>query len=171
MMKIVTERLIIRSLCEADYPEVERILNDVQKSCFGGGRGFLNWLISQYAAMDITTGLLSFGIFERRTGTFIGTIGVGDHDDLHEPEIFYHLSPEHRGRGYATEAAKAVTSWAFETYDIEYLIGTAAVDNVSSQHVLERCGYQFIEVRSLLVHVTAERYDFKYYRYDRNKMS
>lgn len=166
-MKVFTERLMIRNLCEADYPEFERSLNDVQKSCFGSGKGFLNWLISQYAAMDVANGLLSFGIFEIQTGKFIGTIGVGDHDDLHEPEIFYHLLPEYRGYGYATEAAKEVTRWALESYQIEYLIGTVAIDNVKSQHVLERCGYQFIEERSLLVHVTNERYDFKYYRYYR----
>ncbi|MCI9068305.1 MAG: GNAT family N-acetyltransferase [Lachnospiraceae bacterium] len=169
VMKILTERLMIRDLCEADHPEFERTLNDVQKSCFGSGMGFLNWLISQYSAMDITNGLLSFGIFERRTEKFIGTIGVGDHYDLHEPELFYHLLPEHRGHGFATEAAKEVTRWALENYEIEYLIGTAAIDNVRSQHVLERCSYQFVEVRSLSVHVTNERYDFKYYRYYRMK--
>lgn len=166
-MKRLTERLIIRDLCEADWPEFERTLNDVQKSCFGNGKGFLNWLISQYPAMDIANGLLSFGIFEKQSEKFMGTIGVGDHDDLHEPEIFYHLLPECRGYGFAVEAAKEVTRWALETFDIAYLIGTAATDNIKSQHVLERCGYQFVEVRSLLVHVTNERYDFKYYRHDR----
>lgn len=75
--------------------------------------------------MDITNGLLSFGFFE----------------------IFYHLLPEHRGYGFATEAVKEVTGWALENYNIEYLIGTAATDNFKSQHVLERCGYQFVEVR------------------------
>lgn len=166
-MKRLTERLIIRDLCEADWPEFERTLNDVQKSCFGNGKGFLNWLISQYPAMDITNGLLSFGIFEKQSEKFVGTIGVGDHDDLHEPEIFYHLLPECRGYGFAAEAAREVTRWALENFDIAYLIGTAATDNIKSQHVLERCGYQFVEVRSLLVHVTNERYDFKYYRHDR----
>ena len=119
--------------------------------------------------MDIQNGLLSFGMFEKKTGAFLGTIGVGRHDDLHEPEIFYHLLPEYRGNGFVTEAAKEITQWALETYDVPYLIGTAAVDNVKSQHVLERCGYQLIDVRSLLVHVTNERYDFKYYRYYKTK--
>ncbi len=166
-MKLLTERLIIRNLCEADYPEFERTLNAAQKNAFGSGEGFLRWVISQYDAMDITSGLLSFGIFERQTGQFVGTIGVGDHDDLHEPEIFYHLLPEQRGKGFATEAAKEVTRWALESFHIDYLIGTAAVDNVKSQRVLERCGYQLIGARSLLVHVINERYDFKYYRYDK----
>lgn len=164
-MEIVTERLVIRTLCGADYPEFEQILNDAQKSAFGDGRGFLNWLISQYPKMDIINGLISLGIFEKQTGKFIGTAGAGKHDDLHEPEIFYHLLPEYRGYGFAAEAVKEITGWTLENYDIPYLIGTVAVDNIKSQHVLERCGYQFVDTRSLLVHVTNERYDFKYYRY------
>ena len=119
--------------------------------------------------MDIINGLISFGIFEKQSGKLVGTIGAGQHDDLHETEIFYHLLPEHRGYGYATEAAKAVTEWALCNYDIPYIIGTAAVENVKSQRVLERCGYQFIDERTLLVHVTDERYDFRYYRYYNTK--
>ena len=168
-MKLITERLVIRDLCEADYPEFERSLNEVQKTCFGSGKGFLDWLISQYPERDIVNGLLSFGIFEKQTGTFLGTVGAGRHDDLHEPEIFYQLLPEYQGHGYATEAAKKVTEWALEQYPIPYLIGTVGVENVKSQHVLERCGYQLIDTRSLLVHVTNERYDFKYYRFYKTK--
>ena len=164
-MKLLTKRLVIRDLCEADYPQFERILNDAQKSAFGSGKGFLKWLISQYADMDISGGSLSFGIFERQTGKFAGIVGVGDHDDLHEPEIFYHLLPEQRGKGFASEAAGKITEWALENYNIEYLIGTAAIDNLKSQRVLERCGYRFIEARSLLIHITNERRDFNYYRY------
>ncbi len=117
-MKLLTERLIIRNLYETDYPEFERILNATQKSVFGNGKRFLNWVISQYDTMDITNGLLSFGMFERQTEKFVGTIGVGDHDDLNEPEIFYHLLPEQQGNGFATEAAKEVTRWALENYNI-----------------------------------------------------
>lgn len=164
-MELLTRRLVIRSLCEADYPEFERVLNDVQKSCFGSGKGFLDWVISQYSAMDISNGLLSFGIFEKQTGKFMGTIGVGKHNDLDETELFYNLLPECRGYGFATEAAAEITRWALGNYDIPYLIGTVTLDNIKSQHVLERCGYQLIDVRSLSVHVTNERYDFKYYRY------
>ena len=164
-METITERLIIRELCEADYPEFERTLNDVQKTCSGSGTGFLNSLITQYSEIDIITVLSSFGIFEKATGKLMGTVGAGKHDDLNEPEIFYYLSAEYRGYGFASEAVKAVTEWALKNYNIPYLIGTVAVDNVKSQHVLERCGYQFIAIRSLVVHATNERFDFKYYRY------
>jgi RimJ/RimL family protein N-acetyltransferase len=131
----------------------------------GGAKEFLNWLISQYKNMDIVNDLISLGIFDKKTGELFGTIGAGKHDDLHEPEIFYKLLTEHRGFGYATEAVKAVTKWVSENYKIPYLIGTVGIDNIKSQKVLERCNYQYIEDRTLLVHVEGKQYNFKYYRF------
>ena len=163
-MELFTKRLMIKSLKKSDFSSFEKTLNDVTRTCMGTPEAFLDWLIAQYKSMDITNTVISFGIFNKETGEFLGTVGAGLHDDLHEPEIFYHLLPEYRGRGYATEAASAVTKWAFENYDIPYLIGTAAVDNIKSQKVLERCGYQFIDTKTLLVHVEGKYYDFKYYR-------
>lgn len=168
-MQLLTERLKIRNLKELDFPEFEKTLNDVQQTCLGSAREFFNWIISQYKHMDVVNGLISLGIFDKKTGTLLGTIGVGKHDDLHEPEIFYQLLPEYRGYGYVTEAAKAVTKWALESYGIPYLIGTVEVNNMKSQRVLERCGYQFIDERTLLVHVEGKYYRFRYYRfYPRN---
>ncbi len=79
-------------------------------------------------------------------------------------EIFYSLLPAARGKGYATEAAKAVTAWAFANFDIPYMIGTASVDNIPSQKVLLNCGYEFVDERSLLIHIVNEKHLFKYYR-------
>jgi RimJ/RimL family protein N-acetyltransferase len=164
-MELLTERLLIRELAVSDLSEFERTLNDGQRSCMGGAGGFLNWLIGQYATMDIVNGLICFGVFDKATGKLLGTAGAGKHDDLHEPEIFYMLLPENRGKGYATEAVKAITSWVFDNYDIPYLIGTVGIDNIKSQRVLERCNYQFIDNRTLLVHAEDKKYEFKYYRY------
>lgn len=164
-MEVLTKRLIIRSLTDSDFPEFERTLNEIQRTCMGDAKSFFNWLIAQYVNMDIVNDLISLGIFDKITGELLGTVGAGKHDDLHEPEIFYELLPEHRGYGYATEAVNAVTKWVFENYTIPYLIGTAGVDNIKSQKVLERCGYRFIDERTLLVHVEGKRYDFNYYRF------
>ena len=43
------------------------------------------------------------------------------------------------------------------------LIGTAATDNVKSQKVLERCGYQYIDEKILLVHVEGKEHAFQHY--------
>ena len=168
-MKIITDRLIIRTFEESDLVEFEKLLDipevpgwQMQKD---NSSGFLRWQISNYEAMDIMKGIVCFGCFDKVTGNIIGAVGAGEHDDLNEPEIFYNLLPEARGKGYAKEAAKAVTDWALAKYKLPYIIGTASIVNISSQKVLENCGYEFVSEKTLLVHITDKKYVFKYYRY------
>ena len=172
-MLLETSRLIIRPFEINDLSEFEKLLDipevigwQMQKS---NSKGFLSWHISNYINMDIINGIVCFGIFDKVNGNVLGAVGAGKHDDLYETEIFYNLLPEARGNGFAVEAAKAVTEWALRDYSIPYIIGTAAVDNISSQKVLEKCGYQFIDIKKLLVHITNKEYEFTYYRLNLGK--
>jgi RimJ/RimL family protein N-acetyltransferase len=170
-LHITTERLIVRTFKESDLAEFEKLLNIPEVPGWMAqrhrSRDFLAWQISNYKAMDIVNGVVCLGFFNKNTGEVLGAVGAGEHDDLHEPEIFYNLLPEKRGKGYAVEAARAVTEWALANYNIPYIIGTVEVDNVPSQRVLDRCGYQFINEQTLLVHISNKRYRFKYYRHFR----
>ena len=168
-MKIETDRLIIRPFKKDDLPDFKKLL-DIQEVTGwtmqkNRAEEFLDWHIERYSQMDIMSSVVCFGIFDKETRQIIGSVGVGEHDDLQETELFYSLLSEARGKGYATEAAKAVTDWVFVNYEIPYIIGTTVVDNIKSQHVLERCGYKFVENKTLLVHIENKSYDFKYYRY------
>ena len=147
---------------ETDLPHYEKVVSEVMLTCMSA-KEFLIWNISHYLEMDIIHSTVCFGIFDK-DDNFLGIVGAGEHDDLHETEIFYELILIARGKGYATEAAKAVTKRALENYDIPYIIGTARVDNPKSQNILGCCGHQFIEDKTLLVHVEGKKYDFKYYR-------
>lgn len=167
-MIIKTNRLIIRKFAEDDLPDFEKLLNIVEVPGWMMQRkrsaDFLAWQISNYTQMDIIGGTVCFGIFCKENGNIFGAVAAEKHDDLGETEIAYNLLPSARGFGYAAEAAGAVTSWALANYNIPYIIGTCAVDNIASQKVLERCGYIFIDERSLPVHITNQTYKFKYYR-------
>ncbi len=171
-MQLTTQRLIIRPFTKEDLPQFLRLLDipevegwRMQKPRAGE---FLDWHIHNYEAMDIVNGIVCFGVFDRAGGQVLGAAGAGEHDDLHEPELFYNLLPEARGHGYATEAAAAVTRWALESYPIPYLIATVSADNASSRRVVERCGFTFVERQELLVHITGKRYQFDYFRIDRD---
>ncbi|MGZ9585840.1 GNAT family N-acetyltransferase [Paenibacillus marinisediminis] len=168
-MQIETSRLVIRPFTETDLPQFEQLLHIPEvpgwQMQLTDSEGFLRWHISNYIAMDIIHGIICFGIFDKISGKVLGAVGAGEHDDLHETEIFYNLLPTARGNGYAAEAARAITTWALANYDIPYIIGTASIDNIPSQKVLEACGYELINVQTLLVHISNQKYDFKYYRY------
>jgi len=168
-MNLRTPRLIVRPFVPEDLAEFRKLLEipevpgwQMQRA---NAEGFLGWHIANYARMDVVHGVVCLGIFHEQTGRILGAVGAGEHDDLHEPEVFFNLLPSERGHGYATEAAGAVTRWALDRYPIEYLIGTAEVGNVPSQRVLERCGYELVDERELLVHIVNKRYRFRYYRH------
>ena len=163
-----TERLIIRKFEETDLNKFKILLDipeipgwQMQKN---RPKEFLKWHISNYDKMDIINNIVCFGIFNKNNN-ILGAVGAGKHDDLKETEIFYNLLPSERGKGYATEAAKIITVWAIENYEIPYIIGTTEIKNIKSQIVLENCGYKYIDEKILLVHIENKKYRFKYYRH------
>jgi RimJ/RimL family protein N-acetyltransferase len=168
-----TSRLAIRPFTLDDLLQFKKLLDNPgvpgwQKQ-IPHAENFLHWHLSKYDKLNIITDIVCFGIFNRLNGIALGAVGAGEHDDLHEPEIFYNILPDFQGNGYATEAAKAVTKWAIENFDVPYLIGTADVDNIASQCVLEKCGYILVDTKELLVHALNEKGIFKYYRYYRGE--
>lgn len=69
--------------------------------------------------------------------------------DLREdgPEVGYWLGVAYWGRGFATEAVRAVIDHAFGDLEHEALISGARVNNPASRRVLEKCGFQWTGVR------------------------
>ena len=62
-------------------------------------------------------------------------------------EIGWRLIPEHNGKGYATEAAKAIIDFAADHIGANYLVAVADPGNIPSQRVMQRLGmtYKAIE--------------------------
>ncbi len=56
-------------------------------------------------------------------------------------EIGFWAAPEHRGRGYVTEATLALTRWAFTRVAIDRVEWRAEVGNADSRAVAERAGF------------------------------
>ncbi len=55
-------------------------------------------------------------------------------------EMGYSIARRHWGNGYATEAARAVVDWTFETFCVAKVSSEANVDNKRSWRVMERIG-------------------------------
>lgn len=58
-------------------------------------------------------------------------------------EIAYRLAPEYQGRGYATEAARAVASWAFRHSLVE-VYALVASDNAAAAATARRIGMEWV---------------------------
>jgi RimJ/RimL family protein N-acetyltransferase len=77
--------------------------------------------------------------------TVIGGCGIDQRAD--GAELGYWLGVAHWGRGFATEAARAVIDHAFDDLDCEALQSGARVSNPASRRVLEKCGFQWTGVQ------------------------
>lgn len=56
-------------------------------------------------------------------------------------ELGYTIFPEHRGRGYATEAVRALIGWAGESHGIGRFVASIAPSNVPSLALVRRLGF------------------------------
>lgn len=74
----------------------------------------------------------------------IGVCGIDPREG--GPEIGYWLGVPYWGRGYATEAVRALIDHAFGELQHETLQAGARVSNPASRRVLEKCGFQWTGV-------------------------
>ena len=87
-----------------------------------------------------TTPITNFAIVVE--GAAVGGIGLVLKDDVfrRSAEIGYWLGEEYWGRGIVTEAARAVTDYAFATFDLCRVFAGVFEWNPASMRVLEKAG-------------------------------
>lgn len=89
-------------------------------------------------------------IHEKGVESPCGFCGFLPRKELDRAELIYGLAPSVWGRGYATESARAVMEYGFETLNLPKIAAAADVPNAASVRVLERLGMRF--VRREVVH-------------------
>jgi RimJ/RimL family protein N-acetyltransferase len=77
---------------------------------------------------------------DRADGGFVGFAGLRAGADPDDVELYYGLAPERWRRGYATEAARAVLRYGFETLVHARILIRTDGPNVASRAVIERLG-------------------------------
>ena len=139
-----TERLILRPVTAGDHavllahwaaPDVRQFLFDgatlsaaeitetIETSARDFGRaGYGLWLVHENAGTDL-----------------VSTAGLRPLEDL-GLEIFYSLAPGSWGKGYATEAARAVLDHALGPLGLPEVLAEVDVGNTASVAVIERLG-------------------------------
>lgn len=83
-----------------------------------------------------------FVLVHRATESVIGKCGFkGPPGDDGAVEIAYGLSPEYQGKGYATEAAAALVSYAFSHGQVRVVRAHTLPEPNASTRVLTKCGF------------------------------
>jgi RimJ/RimL family protein N-acetyltransferase len=143
VIPIETERLRLRPTTLADvpalhaiyaHPEVERWIGPELAQDLPGA-------IGQQLELQAARGFSMFAIEDRATGALLGDCGLQPLElEGPEIEIGWDLAPSAWGRGYATEAARAVLERAFTTWALDRVIAVIKRDNIASQRVATRIG-------------------------------
>jgi RimJ/RimL family protein N-acetyltransferase len=146
-LPIETGRLRLRSLVPEDLGALHatRSREDVVRWLYWGPRTeaeVREWLHGQIArARDTPETGVVLAVDLIATGEMIGHVSLSvEVPAQRQGEIGFIFHPAHRGRGYATEAARAVLTFAFEAYDLHRVCGRLEARNAASARVLERLG-------------------------------
>jgi [ribosomal protein S5]-alanine N-acetyltransferase len=76
--------------------------------------------------------------------TLVGFGGLWPFREPPELELLFGVSEPHWGRGYATEIAKAVIEYCFDSLAMPLVRASTDVGNVASIRVLEKLGFGFV---------------------------
>ena len=90
-----------------------------------------------------------WAVVEKSSGRAIGSCGFGPHQGTGEPEFGYLYARHAWGLGYATEAGRAVLRHGFEALGFDEVIACTTPEHVASRRVLEKLGFEFVEMRVL----------------------
>jgi RimJ/RimL family protein N-acetyltransferase len=144
---IATRRLVLRAPRRDDAEALAALANDLRIAAntlriphpyaLADAQAFI-------AAVGGDGGESAFAICAR-DGSVLGCCGIARLDG-ETPEIGYWLGVPFWGKGYATEAARAVIDHAFEDLGCEVLLAGARVSNPASRRVLQKCGFQWTGV-------------------------
>lgn len=142
-----TERLVLRPPVDADAAAFHGVCDDAELSRnvegvphpYPDGMA-LEWIREQRAQLKRGEGG-ALAITLREGGEVIGDVTLRVNAQNHRAELGYILGREHRGRGYATEAAGAMVRCAFEQLGLRRLVALTDVRNEASCRVLEKLGF------------------------------
>ena len=103
---------------------------------------------------------------------FIGLAGMRISEERFKMgEIFYKLAPEFWGKGYATETARALLNFGFETLKLHRIEAGTATENIKSIRVLEKIGMKKEGIRRKILPIRGEWFDNYQYAILENDIS
>lgn len=103
------------------------------------------WLPNTLAFPDKYLWYTSWEIILKSTNTVIGGMGfAGYPNDAGEAEIGYMIDANQHNKGYATEALKLLSDWAFTHEFVKTIIVHTYADNLSSRRILDKCSFTLI---------------------------
>ena len=168
MDELRTERLLIRAFVSTDLQEIHRILNaafgkaepEHIDSELDARRSWLEWnaLNAHWLPAMFQPPYGDRAVVLKETGELIGSVGFvpllmpfdlipqlarspgpgASGQVMPEVGLFWAIDPGRQGRGYATEAGRALIEYAFSQMGLWRIVATTEYDNLASQGVMRK---------------------------------
>ncbi len=148
-MILNTRRLHLREFVENDWQAVLAYQSDPlylrytpwNQRTEEDTRAFIRWFLSWQEAQPRIK--YQFAITLPGEDRLIGNCGIRMRSpDAHEADIGYEFDSRYWGRGYATEAARAMLNFGFSQLGLHRIWAQCIAENVASARVLEKIGMQ-----------------------------
>lgn len=159
MKTIETDRLILRPIVESD---AEAIYEYAQSKNVGINAGW-----KPHESIEETREVMQvvfldqenvFGMVLKETGVLFGTIGLIPDPKRQNDKtrmIGYAIGEEYWGKGFTTEAVRALLRLGFEELKLDLISAYCYPYNEGSRNVLKKCGFSY----EGLLRLAEERYD------------
>ena len=142
-----TERLLLRRLTNDDFEEVIALRGNPETMKFiprplvKTKEDALEHLRMMEEKIINNTGI-NWGITIKGNLKIIGIIGhYKIQPENHRSEIGYMMLPEFNGKGYMSEAIKAVLVYGFDQLNLHSVEAVIDPDNVASEKILQKIGF------------------------------
>ena len=164
-ISISTERLVLRSLDEADIDAFTEMMNDELVTAWTSvpqpytKADARSWITELAPAERAGGHGIVLAVTEFLTQRLVGIVQLAKTDwHVRSTELSYIIAPWARGEGYASEAALATAQWLFTDQKFERIELRTAADNTASQQVAQKIGCisEGVLRNACIAHVRAE---------------
>ena len=104
----------------------------------------LAWLAQFEASGASDPWVHGFRLVHRSSGNIVGFCSFKGPPADGVVEIAYGIAPDEQGKGYATEAARALVEFARAFREVRVIRAHTLADGAASKRVLEKCGFQCV---------------------------
>lgn len=170
MPTLETERLTIRPFVLADLEVAHRVLSDAwdipreeQAAHLAERERWLRWTVANYQELAALA-QPPYGdraVVQKEDGRLVGSAGLvpamgpfgrlsgfpanrGSRQMYPEVGLFWAVDPAYQGRGYATEAGRALIEYAFGELSLGRIVATTEYANVRSVAVMRKLGMRIL---------------------------
>jgi RimJ/RimL family protein N-acetyltransferase len=148
-LPLETKSLLIRRFVPEDAKDVFILSKEEQYRAWlpsqayrdeSHARATLEFLIGEYSsAAHPRQGPCVLAIEHRADRALLGHVGFSPIDN--DVEIGFAIAQRYQGRGLATEAITAASSWAFATFELDKIVGITSAKNTASKRTLVRAKF------------------------------